>query len=54
MRVKGSIEAIFRFTVLLLLWAVICLTAVPRPDLKEYKMQKEVSFEQVLENLSLR
>ena len=55
MSTKAALSAIFRFTMLLLMWAIVCITALPqRSDILDAKMQKDTSIEQVLDYRSLK
>ncbi|MEM6845874.1 MAG: hypothetical protein AAF632_26935 [Bacteroidota bacterium] len=52
---RATLTAIFRFTALLLMWAIVCITALPqRSDILDAKMQKDVSIERVLDYLSVK
>lgn len=55
MNTKLLIGSIFRFTMLLVMWAIVCITALPeRSNILNAKMQKNVSIEQVLDQLSFK
>lgn len=55
MNIKDSIEAIFRVTILLIIWAVICITSMPhRSDILEAKMQDNPTIENLVEYLTLK
>jgi len=55
MNIKDSIEAIFRVTVLLIIWAVICITAMPdRSDFLNAKMQENPTIEHIVDYLTLK
>ncbi|MEM9834620.1 MAG: hypothetical protein AAF944_28605 [Bacteroidota bacterium] len=55
MNTRATLTAIFRFTALLLMWAIVCITALPqRSDILDAKMQKDVSIERVLDYLSVK
>jgi hypothetical protein len=55
MNIKDSIEVIFRLTVLLIIWAVICITAMPqRSNILEAKMQDKPTIEHLVEYLTLK
>ncbi|MGB3586480.1 MAG: hypothetical protein WBA23_08075 [Tunicatimonas sp.] len=52
---KSIFGSIFRFTMLLLMWAIVCITALPeRSNILNAKMQEDVSIEQVLDQLPLK
>ncbi|MGD1890111.1 MAG: hypothetical protein ACFB15_05870 [Cyclobacteriaceae bacterium] len=55
MNIKDSIEVIFRVTVLLIIWAVICITAMPeRSDILDAKIQENPKIEQLVDYLTLK
>ena len=53
MSTKIATELKLRITVLLILWAVICLTALPhRSTIFTSKMQTDISIERVIDYLA--
>ncbi len=55
MNTRATLGTIFRFTILLLMWAIVCITALPeRSDILDAKIQEDTSIERVLDYLSLK